>query len=391
MAKLTVKAVERARAGRHADGLGLYLLVSNTGAKSWLLRVQVRGRRRDIGLGSVTELSLAEAREKCRELRKVAKCGLDPIAVRDKAKVVTPTFEGAAEACHEARSPGWEKRHADAFLSSLRLHAFPRLGRLLVDSVDEQDILAVLSPLWHAKPAAARKIRQRVSVVLDFAKANGWRQTGAPRDTLRPLLPKQMKPGNFAALAYADVPAVAQRLRSKPVTAGRLALMFVILTGARSGEARQARWSQVDLQAKTWTRPAELMKTREPHVVTLSPAALSVLDQAKQLRGLSNSDLVFPGSRGAALSDMTLLKILKREAGPFTVHGLRSAFRTWSAEQMPTIPEAVAEAALAHRVPDAVVRAYQRAKFVDLRRSLLDAWGDYVHGNSRVVRLASAG
>ena len=388
MTKLTAKGVERAKPGRHADGQGLYLLVSGTGAKSWVLRVQVHGRRRDIGLGSIAELDLAEARDKARELRKVAKSGRDPIAARDKAKAETPTFEAAAEACHEARAKGWEKRHADAFLASLKQHAFPRLGRLFVDSIDEKDIVAVLSPLWHDKPAAARKLRQRINTVLDYAKGHGWRPIGAPRESLRPMLAKQRRAGNFSAMPYADVSDFVSTLRSKPITAGRLALLFTILTAARSGEVRSARWSHIDLEARTWTRPAELMKSREPHVVTLSPAALAILETAKQLRTPS-SNLVFTGTRSRSLSDMTLLKIVKREAGPFTVHGFRAAFRTWAAEQMPTTPEAVAEAALAHSVPDAVVRAYQRAKFMDLRRKLLDAWAAFVSGQCNVVRLAS--
>ena len=389
MTKLTAKGVERAKPGRHADGQGLYLLVSGTGAKSWVLRVQVHGRRRDIGLGSIAELDLAEARDKARELRKVAKSGGDPIAARDKAKAETPTFQAAAEACHEARSKGWEKRHADAFLASLKQHAFPRLGRLFVDSVDEKDIVAVLSPLWHDKPAAGRKLRQRINTVLDYAKGHGWRPIGAPRDGLRPLLSKQGRSGNFSAMPYADVPGFVAELRGKTVTAGRLALLFTILTAARSGEVRAARWSQIDMSAGTWTRPAELMKSREPHVVTLSPAAIGVLEEAKALRPLSSADLVFPGARGRSLSDMTLLKIVKAEAGSFTVHGFRSSFRTWAAEKMPTIPEAVAEVALAHSVPDAVVRAYQRAKFMELRRKLLDAWAGFLDGQSNVVRLAS--
>jgi integrase len=390
MTKLTAKSVERAKPGRHADGQGLYLLVSATGAKSWVLRVQVRGRRRDIGLGSSAELELAEARDKARELRKIAKSGRDPIAARDKAKAIVPTFEDAAKACHEARGRGWEQRHADAFLASLKQHAFPRLGRLMVDSVDEKDIVAVLSPLWHDRPAAARKLRQRINTVLDYAKGHGWRPMGAPRDSLRPLLAKQSRSGNFSAMPYADVPKFVAALQARPVSAGRLALLLAILTAARSGEVRSARWSHIDLEARTWTRPADLMKSREPHVVTLSPAAAAILETAKQLRTLSSPDLVFPGTRGRSLADMTLLKIVKADAGPFTVHGFRAAFRTWAAEQMPTIPEAVAEAALAHSVPDAVVRAYQRAKFIELRRKLLDAWGAFVEGSSNVVRLASA-
>jgi integrase len=389
MAKLTATKVKHAKPGRHADGLGLYLLVSESRAKSWVLRVQVHGRRRDIGLGSIAELELEEARDRARELRKIAKSGRDPIAARESVKVTVPTFEAAAEACHKEGPPRrWQKRHADAFVASLKQHAFPKLGRLLVDSIDENSIVAVLAPLWHEKPAAARKVRQRIRTVLDFAKMSGWRPTGAPTISPRASLGKQPRSGNFAAMPYADVPAFVAELRSKPVSAGRLALLLTILTAARSGEVRNARWSQIDLEARTWTRPAAVMKSGAAHVVTLSPAAVAILETAKPLRTLS-SDLVFSGTRGQPLTDMALLKIVKAEAGPFTVHGFRAAFRTWAAEQMPTIPEAVAEAALAHSVPDAVVRAYQRANFIELRRKLLDAWGAFVGGDSNVIRLAS--
>lgn len=389
MAGLTTKGVERAKPGRHADGKGLYLLVSESRAMSWVLRVQVGGRRRDIGLGSIAALSLAEARDKASSLRKVAKQGGDPIAARDKDRIETPTFAKAVEACHAARERGWKPRHADAFLASLKLHAYPRMARLQVDSIDEDDILAVLSPLWHEKPAAARKLRQRINTVLDYAKGRQWRPTGAPRDGLRPLLSKQARAGNFAAMPHAEVPAFVADLRTKVSTMGRFALIFTILTAARSGEVRSARWSHVDLEARTWTRPASLMKGAEEHVVTLSPAAVAVLMQAAKLRTTLADCLIFPGSGGRPMSDMTLLKIVKANGRGFSVHGFRAAFRTWAAEKMPTIPEAVAEAALAHVVPDAVVRAYQRSKFLEMRRALLDAWGDHVDGRSRVLSLVS--
>lgn len=386
MSKLNATRVKNAKPGRHADGQGLYLLVSGTGAKSWLLRVQVQGRRRDIGLGSIAALSLEEARDKARELRKVAKSGRDPIAARDRAKFIVPTFEAAADACHKEGPPSrWSKRHGDAFVASLKQHAMPRLGRLLVDSIEDGDVAAVLMPLWHDKPAAARKLRQRIRTVLDFAKLKGWRLTGAPQLNLG----KQPRSGNFAMMPYSEVPAFVATLRDKAVSAGRLALQFAILTAARSGEVRKARWSQIDLEARTWTRPADMMKAGAAHVVTLSAAAVALLEAAKPLR-MASGDLIFPGSKGQPLSDMALLKIVKAEAGLFTVHGFRAAFRTWAAEQMPTVPEAVAEAALAHTVPDAVVRAYQRAKFLDLRRTLLNAWGSYVTGTDNVIRLSVA-
>jgi integrase len=387
VAGLTALKAKTAKAGRHGDGAGLYLLVTDTGARSWVLRVQVGGKRRDIGLGALSDATLEEAREKARELRKAARAGLDPIATRDKAKLTIPTFKAAAEACHEARKAGWKSRHADAFLSTLKLHVFPKIGTLRVDSVDEKDIVAVLSPLWRDKPAAARKLRQRMGTVLDFAKGSGWRSTGAPRDGLRPLLSKQDRPGNFASMPYSDLPAFMTSLADKADTAGRLALQFAIFTAARSGEVRSAMWSHVDLETKTWTRPAALMKGGDEHIVTLSPAAIALVKRAAKHRTTLADALIFPGLGCRRLSDVTLSKALRALGRSETVHGFRSSFRTWAAEQMPTVPEAVAEAALAHVVPDQVVRAYQRAKFVEMRRKLLDAWGEYCGGHSNVLSL----
>jgi integrase len=188
----------------------------------------------------------------------------------------------------------------------------------------------------------------------------------------------------MASMPYADVPAFVEGLNAKPDTAIRLALLFTILTAARSGEVRSARWSHIDMDAKEWRRPADMMKAGEAHVVTLSPAAMAVLKRAQALRTTLADTLVFPGGRGR-IADDTMSKIV-RPLGA-TVHGFRSSFRTWAAEQMPTMPEAVAEAALAHMIPDQVVRAYQRAKFMEMRRTLLDAWGAFVEGHSNVLRL----
>lgn len=389
MRKLNALLVKSAKPGRHADGDGLYLLVASSGARSWVLRVQVAGRRRDIGLGSIVDLTLAQAREKAAALRRVARAGRDPIAERDKAKTAPPTFKLAAQACHDARKSGWTERHSEAFLALLKQHVFPKIGSLRVDSIDEKDIVAVLSPLWHAEPAAARKLRQRIGVVLDFAKGSGWRLYGAPRDGLRPMLSKQPKAGNFESMPYADVPKFMDYLTGRETTIGRLALAFTVLTAARSGETRTALWSHVDIEEATWTRPAGVMKMDEEHVVTLSPAAIAVLNTAAELRTVAADCPIFAGRSGRPFSDVTLSKIVRTYGSSATVHGFRSSFRTWAAEQMPSVPDAVAEAALAHVVPDAVVRAYQRAKFITMRRHLMDAWTDYVGGRSNVLRLVA--
>lgn len=380
MAGLTVLKCKHAKPGRHGDGNGLYLLVSRAGAKSWMIRIQANGRRRDIGIGSYSDVTLEEAREKAGALRKVARSGGDPIAVRDKAQNVAPTFKEAAIACHNAQAPGWTDRHSKAFLSTLELHAFKQIGKLRVDSIDERDLVTVLSPIWTNKPSAARKIRQRLGLVLDYAKASGWRATGAPRESLGTLLSKQAEPGNYASMPYEVLPPFVAKQKAASPTIGRLALLFTILTAARNGEVREAKWSHINLDEKVWNRPAELMrKTNEAHTVTLSPEAMQILEDAAKLRTVETDCLVFPGASGKALSDMTLSKIV-RPTG-FTVHGFRSSFRTWSAERMHQMPEAVCEAALSHKIPDRVVRAYNRAKFLDMRRTLMDAWGRYASGS----------
>lgn len=378
IAKLTALKVKHAKPGRHSDGDGLNLLVSKTGAKSWVLRIQVDGRRRDIGLGPVSDYSLEEARDRAREVRKAARAGADPIATRDKREVTPPTFKEAANDCHEAKAPGWSDKNSASFLSSLDMHVHPKIGSLRIDSVTERDVAAVLSPIWLAKPAMSKKLRARIGLVLDYSKAQGWRSEGAPRQSLSALLAKQGEGGNFASMPYEDLPEFIDGVEAEVETMGRLALLFTILTAARNGEVREARWSQIDRKKGLWNRPADLMgKTGQPHSITLSPEALAVLDRAQQWRTDPKDCRIFYGKGGKRLSDMTIGKVVKPTG--FTVHGFRSTFRTWAAEKMPSIPEAVAEAALAHTIPDKVVRAYNRAKFLEMRRTLLDAWGSYVH------------
>lgn len=376
MGKLTPLAVKNAKAGRHGDGKGLYLLVKESGAKSWLLRVVVAGRRQDIGLGSTDWVSLAEARDKAYLLRKHAKEGRDPIAERDRERVVVPTFAEAVVSAHLELSKGWADKTAAAFKTSLDDYAVPKIGKHRVDQIGTEQVVIVLAPIWNSKPEIAKKVRVRVLQVLQFARSKGWRTEALP--TAKDLsggLGKQPKGGNFEALPYANVPAFVANQLEKDETASRLALLFTILTVARSGEVRKADWSQIDLDARTWTRPAEMMKSAVKHVVTLNEASVTILKHAKTSFG--SKGLVFPAVRGGTLSDMTLSKIMRSAGLKATVHGFRSSFRDWAAEQMPTIPWNVAEMALAHSVGNAVEKAYNRADLIDLRRALADAWGRF--------------
>ncbi len=407
MGKLTVATVKNAKPGRHGDGAGLYLIVKPTGAKSWMLRVvQVGAKRRDVGLGSVNlgakiptepteipilhrkSLTLAEAREKAAILRQAALAGLNPRMVRDAERQTVPTFKVAAEAAHAALSAGWAPKTREAFLASLAEHAYPFLGEMRVDHIEAAHLRNALEPIWLAKPEMARKVRQRINATLNFARSKGWRATEAPGKSVTIGLPKQPSGGNFAAMPYAEVPAFVAELGSKFPTAGRRALLLQILTAARPGEVRHAKWGQFDLAKREWHRPAEMMKAGKPHTVTLSTAAIDLMMKLGA-EGQRPDALVVPGARGRPLSDMTLSKLMRDAKLPYTVHAFRSAFRDWAAEQMPHVPEAVAEAALAHVVPDKVVRAYLRTNFLEMRRELLEAWGHYVTGTSAAAEQAA--
>lgn len=409
MGKLTVTKVRNAKPNRDAngramwtrfaDGEGLYLLIKPSGARSWVLRVQADGKRRDIGLGAVDfgqpgeafgafdplasvplmhrkSLSLAEARDKAAALRKLAKAGADPITERDKVRRAIPTFAEAITAAHDALSHGWADRTAKAFKASLIEHASPKLGTMRVNAIGASEIILTVAPIWQDKPVIARKVRARILQVLAFAKARGWRTEALPdARELRTGLSKQARGENFAAMPFAEVPAFIASQIARERASSRMALLFTVLTAARSGEVRAAKWEQIDIEAGTWTRRADMMKMGAGHVVTLSSAAIAVLDLMTPDKNL-RAGLIFPGAkRGKPLSDMSLTKIMRLADRQETVHGFRSAFRDWAAEQMPTIPAMVAEMALAHRVGTATEQAYLRSDLRDMRRVLMEAWG----------------
>ncbi len=396
---LTANQIKHAGPGRHSDGAGLYLLVKPTGARSWVLRVQYQGQRRDLGLGSVAtealpidpellplhrrkSLTLKEAREKARIARELAKAGIDP-ALQWKQQVRrAPTFEEAAKAFLDENKKDWSNpKHRDQWLSSLERHAFPIIGKMPVDQIDSPDILKVLRAIWFELPETARRVRQRISAVLDYAYSERWRSSEAPMRAVNKGLTKQRAVrGHFAAMPYAELPALMRKLRAEELSLGRLALEFTILTAARSGETRGATWDEIDVDAKLWSLPASRMgKTKQPHTVPLSDAALSLLERARPFANGAKS-LIFPGSRrGKPLSDMTLAKALRTAGGgSYTVHGMRSSFRDWAAEQMPHVPGEVAEAALSHAVKSKVEAANRRTKFLEQRRPLMNAWEKYL-------------
>jgi integrase len=393
--QLSAISARNAKPGRHADGNGLYLLVKPTGAKSWVLRVQVDGFKEAPkmaptapGISTIIPilqrkvLTLSEAREKAEILRTIAKSGLDPVAERDRQRRSIPTFREASEATHKALKAGWTEKGGQVFLRSLENHAHPTLGNKRVDAITAGDISGALAPIWISKPDMARKVKQRIRTVLNFAHGRGWRPTEAPSQSVTVALPRQPKGGNYSAMPYADVPAFIARLRADQPTTGKQALLFQIYTAARPGEVRGARWEHIDIAKREWKRPAAMMKASEAHVVTLNEAAVRLL-QAVMCTGTPDpSNLIFPGQGGRMLSDMTMSKVLRTAGLSYDAHGFRSSFRDWAAEKMPAIPDPVAEAALAHVVPDKVVRAYKRTNFLEMRRELLDAWDMHLRSAS---------
>jgi len=303
-----------------------------------------------------------------------------------------PSFEVAARRYHSNVKAGWKNgKHGNQWIATLEAHAFSVIGRMSVDRVEAADIQKVLLPIWLTIPETARRVRQRIGAALDYAHSQGWRPSEAPMRAVAKGLPKQKQKGrHFSAMPYADVPAFVSGLRAQAPSAGMLALQFTIHTAARSGEVRGATWDEVDMEAARWDIPGSRMKAGDAHSIPLSEAGLEVLRRAAELFGSKPGRPLFPGPSGKPLSDMTMAKVLKVRGGSgYTVHGFRSAFRDWIAEQT-KFPGDVAEAALAHTPPNRVEAAYRRTRFFDQRRPLMDAWASFLDGASNVISLAKA-
>jgi len=382
---------------RHSDGKGLYLVIKPSGAKSWVLDYKRPGRLREyMGLGGYPEVSLGEAREEALRFRKLIRKGLDPKVERDRDRLVIPTFAEAMAAAHKDLGKGWADKTAEGFLSSLNTHAVPHIGRLRVDEIEAADLNKALRPIWRDKPQIARKVRHRILQVLAYSKSHGWRSARVPdAKEISNGLGKQPTSEGHRAMPYKVLPAFMATELAKDDSPARLALLFTILTAARSGEARKATWAEIDFEERLWRRPAEHMKSRKAHDVALSDAAIAILARAEALK--DKSGLIFPNSKGKALSDAALGKMLTLAGCAETVHGFRSTFRDWAAEKMPTIPGDVAEAALAHETGDRTVRAYLRTDFIEQRHALMAAWGQFAApslsgdmGNVTPISAASA-
>ena len=352
------------------------------------MRIQAAGKRRDIGLGSTAEVTLAAARDKADDLRRQYKKGADPLADKRAARLAEaalPTFREAATQAHGELKAGWRNvKHRADWLSSLERFAFAELGDLRVDLIDAPKVRDILLPIWLERAETARRVRQRIKLVLDWSAAKGYCPT-LDLSGVAKALPRQPKTeGHFVAMPYADVPAFVASLCAANETMSRMALRFLIHTAARSGEVRGATWQEVDLEACTWTIPGTRMKAGKAHVVPLSDAALAILERAGMVRTQDDAPL-FPGSKGQPLSDMTMLKIMRDRALPFSVHGFRSAFKTWAIEAT-SFPDAVSEAALAHIDANKVRSAYSRTDFRQQREGLMAAWANFLGDQNSTVR-----
>jgi integrase len=384
---LTALKVKKAGPGKHADLHGLYLIVQPSGTRSWMLRYQHKGRRRDYGLGPVHDVSLAEARVAAMEVRKMVRGGLDPVEQRGlkrASRASRPTFEVVARKCYASLRKGWKDRRNASWIASFENHVFPLIGSKPIDAIDSKAALSVMEPIWLTIPDTARKILQRIGAVLDYAHIKGMIAQPVSLRSVRKGLPRQTRQVKHRhAMPYKDVPAFMAQLMTLTPSVGRDALKLTVLTATRSGEVRNAVWSEFDLDKAVWSIPAERMKMKEPHVVPLATAAVALMrrlhDEQLALDGEVKPDrLIFTHYGARAISDVTMLKAI-RDMGieGITVHGFRSSFADWAAEQT-NVAKEIVEKALAHKVPNAVEAAYRRTDFFDKRRTLMARWAAFV-------------
>ena len=376
-------------AGKYYDGNGLFLRVEPTGSKRWVQRLTIHGKQREIGLGAADLVTLAEARDAAIENRKLARAGGDPLAAK-RNRVAVPTFDEAVQKVIELYSPTWRNaKHAAQFRNTLVTYAGPIIGAKPVSEVTSADVLRVLTPIWTSKAETARRVKQRIGTVMKWAVAAGHRNDD-PCAALTQALPKSgQKVEHRKSLPYQEVAGcIATINESAAALSTKLALEFLILTAARSGEVRGATWDEIDLVGKVWHIPGGRMKGKIDHIVPLSSRAIEVLITARQLGSVG---LLFPGIKGGKpLSDMTVSKCVKELGYRCDVHGFRTSFRTWVQEKT-NAPFEVAERALAHKTRNAVVAAYARSDLMEKRRQLMQRWADYLgSAEGKVIKIGGA-
>jgi integrase len=393
-----IKVAKLSKPGLYGDGGGLTLQITKRGTKSWLFRFMIDGKAHGMGLGAAHTVSLAEARQKAQEARKQLVDGTNPLAAKKEAalaaelaKARVMTFDKCAEAYIKSHQASWKNaKHADQWRNTLRTYVSPEIGHLPVGDVDTLLVMKCLTPIWDTKTETASRIRGRIESILDWASTCRYRSGENPArwkghlENLLANISKIERTKHFPSLPWTQVNAFLRALRvQKGISA--TAMEFLILTACRSGEVRFAEWSEFDFANKVWTIPAARMKAKREHQVPLSDEVIALLKRVPQI---VNSRLVFPGTKNQALSDMAFISVLRRmnehEAPPWvdsngeriTVHGFRSSFRMWAAETT-NFPREVAEHALAHQLPDAVERAYQRSSLFAKRREMRGQWAEF--------------
>lgn len=365
--------------GFYGDGHGLYLKVDASGARRWVQRIVIHGKRRDIGIGSASLVSLVEAREAALQHRKAARAGDDPIAAKRRSTGIL-TFEEAARKVHDLSKPTWRnEKHGDQWINTMKTYVFPTFGSKRIDIISSADVLGALSSVWNEKPETARRIKQRIGSVFKWAMANGWR-TDNPADTITKALPKhdRSKTVHRKALPYDQVSGAIKAVQASDAgDATKLAFEFLVLTATRSAETRESVWSEFDLARAVWTIPAARMKAKKDHRVPLSARCITILAEAQTLKR-STDDLVFPGTKDTKpLSAMTLSKLMKDLGIEAVPHGFRSSFRDWAGETT-AHPREVIEFALAHIIQDKAEAAYARSDLFDKRKKLMEDWSGFL-------------
>ena len=378
--RLTATAVRHlTKPGLHADGHCLYLKIDTGGAKRWIQRIVITGKRRDLGLGAYPLVSLSEAREEALENRKAARRGEDPVAKKKPPEAVM-TFSSAARLFHKNSMPTWKnEKHGKQWLSTMEAYAFEPFGDKPIDKVTSNDLYHALMAIWHSHPETARRVKQRINAVFEWAVGTGLR-TDNPAQSVGRSLPKhdRSKVQHRLAIPYVEVGAAINKIRASDAgSVTKLAFEFLVLTATRSGETREAVWSEFDLDKAIWTIPAGRMKAKKPHRVPLPTRCIAILREAATLRR-EGDDLVFPGTKDKKpLSDMTLSKLMKELAIAAVPHGFRSSFRDWAGEQTDH-PREVIEFALAHVIKDKAEAAYARSDLFEKRRALMMDWATFL-------------
>lgn len=373
--------------GNWPDGDGLYLRVRPDKSKSWAFRFKRAGKTHWLSLGPVRDVPLAEAREQARQMRNQLRNGFNPLEERRERQALAlneagRTFDAVADLYIAEHSPGWRNaKHGAQWKSTLNTYASPVIGKMAVGSIGLDEILRILRPIWKVKPETASRLRGRIEAVLDYGGVHGWRKGDNPArwsghlDQVLPAKEKVRAVVHHAAVKVADLPGVVEKLASNTSTSA-LCLRFLIHTAARSGEARGARWNEIDLENRVWTIPGSRMKAAQEHRVPLSEAAVAVLQAIEPLKKRPDS-LVFPGGKaGSPLSDVAVNKALASVAKAVTVHGMRSTFRDWAADQT-AYPREVAEQALAHTNKDKTEAAYRRSDMLEQRARMMRDWSAY--------------